>query len=256
MRPGQIRQHARLLRERYDGQIIQDAEAARVQADMMLANAQLAEAKSDIPSPASEEDCTIKDIYPILGEITRRGGKINNIQYPWDQDHVDVLYNMGVDMAFEWCHDPRAGLDQGELIRIYIGTKDAGPRVMWCDGKWSSHKSRGNYGKNWACGGNWSSVGSKKSDNLNTIAPDLAQKIKEVNMDIDRVKKAEAKIKAAKKRILACNQRDMAAAYNRQASRPIYDGQGLVCAGKAAMAMAHASKIEAEADLIEARAGL
>lgn len=256
MRPGQIRQHARLLRARYNGQDTRDAEAARSQAALMEAKAELAEAQADIVSPAPEEDCIIRDKYPVIGEIIRRGGKIETIQYPWEQDHVDVLYNMGVDMAFEWCHDPRAGLEQSELIRIYIGTKNDGPRVVWYDGKWHTHKSRGNYGKNWACGGNWSTINNKSNSDLNKVAPDLAQAIEEVKMDIDRIKKAEAKIKAAQKRILACSQRDSAASHRRQALHPAYEGQEFICIGKADMIDSFAHKTEAEAELIEARAGL
>lgn len=255
MRPGQLRQHARLLQERYAGQHARDADAASTQTDLMLADAELAEAKMDVASPATEEDCTIKRHYPILGEVINKGGKIINIQYPWEQSHVDALYNKGIDMAFEWCHDPRAGLRQGRLIRIYIGTKDDGPRVMWHDGIWTSHKSKGNYGKNWACGGSWSSDGDK-SDDFNLIAPYLAQIIEEVKMDIDRVKKAEAKVKAAKKRILACSQRDSAASANRQATHPAYPGQDIICMGKAKMAESLAAKTDAEADLIEVQAGL
>jgi hypothetical protein len=197
MRPGQLRQHARLLRARYNEQDIRDAEAARSQAALMEAEAELVETQADIISPAPEEDCTIRDKYPILGAIICKGGKIEGIEYPWEQDHVDALYKIGIDMAFEWCHDPRAGLRQGQLIRIYIGTKDIGPRVMWCDGIWSSHKSYGNYGKNWACGGNWSSVGAKKSKHLNNIAPDLAQKIKEAKMDIRQRQKSKQRKNAS-----------------------------------------------------------
>lgn len=256
MRPGQIRQHARLLRARYNGQDTRDAEAAKSQAALMEANAELAEAQADIISPAPEKDCTIRDACPIIGDTIRQGGKIETIQYPWGQDHVDALYKLGIDMAFEWCHDPRAGLRQGELIRIYIGTKQDGPRIMWYDGMWNTHKSRGNFGKNWACGGNWSAINSKSNSDLNKIAPDLAQAIKEVKMDIERIKKAEAKIKVAQKRILACNQRDMAAASTRQASHPAYPGQEGICAGKAETALAFADRTEAEAELIEAQAGL
>lgn len=256
MRPGQLRQHAQLLRARYNEQDTRDAEAARSQAALMEVEAELVEAQADIISPAPEEDCAIRDKYPILGEIICKGGKIEGIEYPWEQDYVDALYKIGIDMAFEWCHDPCAGLRQGQLIRIYIGTKDIGPRVMWCDGIWSSHKSHGNYGKNWACGGNWSSVGAKKGKHLNDIAPDLAQKIKEAKMDIDRVKKAEAKIKAAQKRILACSQRDMAFASRRQALHPAYEGQEFICIDKVDMADSFAHRTEAEAELIEAQAGI
>jgi len=243
------------LAERYNGQDTRNADAARAQAALLIAEADLADAKADINNSV-EEDCTIKNTYPILGEITRKGGAINNVQNPWEQEHVDALHKIGIDMAFEWRNDPRAGLRQGELIRIYIGTKQDGPKVTWSDGVWHSHKSHGNFGKNWAYGGNWSSLNCPTSQNLNTIAPDLAQKIEEIKMDIDRIKKAEAKVAAAQKRILACSQRDMAAASMRQASHPAYIGQDIICAGKADRANAYAMRTEAEADLIEAQAGL
>lgn len=259
MRPGQLRQHARLLRERYLDACSRDAEAARMQADMMDAEAELAEARQDIPSPAPEEDCTIIDDYPIIGKVARRGGDIINIEHAWGEAHIAAARALGIDVAFEWCFDPRAGVDQSELIRIYIGTRTEGPRCLWHDGIWSAHKSKGNFGKNWACGGNWSSVGCDKGADLNIIAPDLAQKIREV-IDMvthqERIKQAEARVKAAQKRILACSQRDMAAAARRQADRPAYAGQEMICCNKANMAEAYAARTEAEADLILANAGL
>lgn len=75
-------------------------------------------------------------------------------------------------------------------------------------------------------------------------------------MDIDQIKKAEAKVVVARMRVLACSQRDMAAAASRQSLTPIYPGQESVCLRKAAMVAAIASKTDAAADLIEARAGL
>ncbi len=257
MRPGQLRQHAKLLRARYESDPGEDGEAARAQADYMIAEAELAEAEADTPSPVAEEDCTIRDIYPIIGEVIRRGGKIERIERPWEQSHVDALRTMDVDLAWEWCHDPRGGIDQGQLVYIYIGTKSEGPKVMWSRSReeWTSHKSRGNYGKNWACGGNWNSVGLK-AKNLNEIAPDLDRAIKEVREMVDRIAQAKAKIAAAQKRILACSQRDYAAAARRQATHPAYPGQEEICMGKAEQLEAFAARTMAEADLIEAEAGL
>lgn len=259
MSPGQLRQHACLLREKYLDSCSRDAEVARAHADLMDADAELAEARQDIPSPAPEEDCTIIDDYPIIGEVKRRGGDIIDIERAWSKAHIAALESLDVDIAFEWCFDPRAGIDQGELIRIYIGTRADGPRCLWHHGVWSAHKSKGNFGKNWACGGNWSSAGCGKSADLNIIAPDLAQKIREV-IDMvtqqNKILQAEAKIKAAQKRILACSQRDMAAASRRQADHPAYPGQEMICSGKADMADSFAARTEAEADLILAKAGL
>ncbi len=181
MMPGALRQHARLLRERYAGDGSRDGEAARIHADAMAARAEIMEAEANIPSPAPEEDCTLRDTYPIIGRVVRRGGSIKEIEHPWDERHVRALNRRGIDIVWEWCHDPRAEERQGSLIRIYIGTRYEGPRVMWCDGLWRTLKSRGNYGKNWACGGTWQYVvGCKESADLNEVAPDLARAIEEV----------------------------------------------------------------------------
>jgi hypothetical protein len=48
----------------------------------------------------------------------------------------------------------------------------------------------------------------------------------------------------------------MSAAYFRQAEHPIYAGQEIICANKGAVVEALAAKTEAEADLMEAQAGL
>ncbi len=258
MRPGQLRQHARLLRGRYEGQVTEDAEAARAQAEMMIAQSELAEAEAGMPSPAPEEDCTITQEYPIIGEVTRRGGEIVKVAHPWEQSHVDALRARDIDLTWEWCHDPRAGVDQGRLIYIYIGTRSEGPRALWSrsSGAWTSHKSRGNYGKNWACGGNWSSIGGAKSASLTDIAPDLDRAIKEVRDMVDRIALAKARVAAAQKRILACSQRDNAAAARRQAEHPAYPGQEMICIGKAEQIEAFAARTMAEADLIEAEAGI
>lgn len=255
---GQLKQHARLLRGRYSGCCNEDAAGAMAQAELMEAEAGLMDAKAGKIS--EEQDCTREDTYPILGKISRRGGKIIDVEHQWDQVHVDALRQRDIDMAWEWRNDPRAGTDQGELIRIYIGTRTDGPRVIWTNGKWTSHKSKGNFGKNWACGGNWSTIGSVSADNLNEIAPDLADAIKEgykmVTEQAKKIEQAEVRVKAANLRILAASQRDYAAGHYRQANHPIYPGQETICIGKAERIEAVASRTEAEADLLLAKAGL
>ena len=48
--------------------------------------------------------------------------------------------------------------DTGELHNLWIGTPETGPMLAYHpDSGWSPIYSRGNYGKNYACGGNWSS---------------------------------------------------------------------------------------------------
>lgn len=75
-------------------------------------------------------------------------------------------------------------------------------------------------------------------------------------MDYKKIEKAKAKLAAAKKRVFAAHQREGAAAYFRQAMHPIYPGQEMICSNKGAIVEALAARSEAEADLIEAQAGL
>jgi uncharacterized protein YbjT (DUF2867 family) len=71
-----------------------------------------------------------------------------------------------------------------------------------------------------------------------------------------RVARAKARLTAAELRVKAVGQDNLAAGYARQAGKPIYDGQDVVCAGKAAEAAAFAARTRAEADLLEAEAGI
>ena len=68
------------------------------------------------------------------------------------------------------------------------------------------------------------------------------------------VENAEAKVKAANLRILAASQAEHAAAYRRQAQRPIYPAQSGICAGKAAEMDGYAARSLAQAELLEAQA--
>lgn len=75
-------------------------------------------------------------------------------------------------------------------------------------------------------------------------------------VDAGRVARARAKLAAARLRVKACQQDQYAAGYTRQAEHPIYPGQEAVCGQKAAEGQAFAAQTRAEADLIEAEAGL
>jgi hypothetical protein len=70
-----------------------------------------------------------------------------------------------------------AGLRQGELVRIWIGTREAGPRVQWDHSPeirgWSRLESKGNYGRNWSHGGTWRGDKTRYAT-LSEAAPDLA----------------------------------------------------------------------------------
>lgn len=68
------------------------------------------------------------------------------------------------------------------------------------------------------------------------------------------VRLARARAEAAKLRTRAAHQDSMAAGYARQAGKPIYSGQELICADKEAEVRALAAENRAKADLIEAEA--
>ena len=73
---------------------------------------------------------------------------------------------------------------------------------------------------------------------------------------MDKITQAQARLKAANLRILAAGQRANADAHRRQANHPIYTGQSEICMIKADQIDAFASRSEAQAELIEAEAGL
>ena len=73
---------------------------------------------------------------------------------------------------------------------------------------------------------------------------------KELTMNYDKIKQAEARLKAANLRVLAAQQAEMAAAYHRQSSRLAYPGQEMICAGKASIVEALSAQTMARADLV------
>ena len=73
---------------------------------------------------------------------------------------------------------------------------------------------------------------------------------------MQRIARAKSRLQAAKLRISACQSDQQAAGYARQATHPIYDGQSEICAGKGAHVAAIGNQLRAQADLIEAEAGL
>ena len=72
----------------------------------------------------------------------------------------------------------------------------------------------------------------------------------------ERIRKAKAKVAAAELRLRACQNDQRAEGYNRQAMNPAYDGQDVICCGKANQEVAFGDKLRAQADLIEAEAGI
>ncbi len=67
----------------------------------------------------------------------------------------------GIHTAFEWC--------DGKLIRLYMGSKINGPMLQFSTDKgWTNCYSRGNFGKKYAVGGNWSGHTRNTHPRLNT----------------------------------------------------------------------------------------
>jgi len=227
--------------------------------DRAEAHAALIEAQADIEDIEADREPRVADTaeviqtVPILGDIHLRGGKIISIDHPYDDNEADRAEAKGIYTAWEWRSDPSAELETGQLVRLYIGSKERGPEAQYnaYDNTWYRLISNGNFGKRYACGGTWR---GEKCDSEET--PEIFEKIKEVfGMDKkEKIEAAKAKLKAAQLRVKAAHQREMAAAYSRQATHPIYPGQEVVCLNKAGVVDALANQTLAEADLIEMEA--
>jgi len=146
----QQRRHAKLLRDR------DPSPEAQAQAALIEARAELDDALADRPAEVASDARMVEEL-PLLGHVTREGGKMIALERPWTDEDVAATEAKGVDVRWEWRRDPMAGLRQGELSRIYIGTREGGPALCWDrDSRaWAVLRSRGDYGKNWACGGHW-----------------------------------------------------------------------------------------------------
>ena len=166
--------------------------AARDSGAMAKAQVTLLRAEADLEDALAEREPTIADhayidrTYPVLGRCRYEGGRLIEIEHPWEDEQVRLAKAAGIDVAWQWCPDPAAGIEQGELIRIWIGTREAGPRLQWdrTSGKWVRLASHGNYNKNWACGGNWREDkpldhrGSIYYDTMDAADPTLANIVK------------------------------------------------------------------------------
>jgi hypothetical protein len=71
---------------------------------------------------------------------------------------------------------------------------------------------------------------------------------------MNKTEKAKKRLEAANLRILATSQRANAEAHRRQAEKPIYAGQEIICLQKADQLDAFAERSEAQAALLEAEA--
>lgn len=228
------------------------ADKAKAHAALMIARADLEDAEADRETITADK-AIMEYNLPILGRYTVSGKMERTYDCCYDDAMVDYCESRGIFTGWEWRNDPAAEEHCGKLVRLYIGSKEHGPEAQYnaYDGTWYKLTSRGNFGKKYACGGNWRSEKCTGND-----VPEIYIKLQEVIMDYKRIEQAKAKVAAAEKRVFAAHQREGAAAYFGQALHPIYAGQEIICANKGAVVEALAAKTEAEADLIEAQAGL
>ena len=249
--PAQLHRYALDQRAYYDGS--RQEERAIIFGARMEARAELDDALADTDSGIAEE-CIIEQRVPLLGLIKIKGGR---------KIYVEHHYNCeaeahGIHVAFQWCSDPGCEERNAMLVRLYIGHRDTGIQAQYeaSTGHWYQCTGRGNHGKNYACGGNWS---SRKVATPPAIFNQLEEIMKNIRTEAQkqqRIAQAKASLEAAELMVLAQVQREHAAGYARQSCNPIYDGQAEICIGKAGMAGAFADRTEARAKLVLAEAGL
>ena len=217
---------------------------AEAHADRMRARADLIDAENDEETGVADV-AEIVQVLPIIGEVRIRGGKRVAIERPYNGEGE----RHGIYTAWEFRDDPAAEEEAGSLCRLYVGTVQDGPLAQYnaYDGQWYELKSRGNFGRRYACGGNWSGKKVAKQ-------PEIINKLEEIMDRQEAIKKAELRLAAASKRVHAAHQMANAAAHDRQATNPIYEGQSMICMVKADTIRAYAARTLAEADLLDAQA--
>lgn len=220
---------------------------AQLVADKMVAEANLIDAKSGQNTTIAAEYHTTQ-ILPLLGSVhIKGGGSIIKIDRPYRSEGK----KQGIYVNFSRTCDPVAAERDGHFNHIYIGTEKDGPLAHYAaaSNQWYECTSHGNFGKNYACGGNWS---SKKVDQ----APEIFNQLEKIMDQATKIAQTEAKLAAAKLMLHANTQDQGAAAHLRQAAHPAYDGQDAICVGKAATWAAQAEITRAKAGLLLAQAGL
>lgn len=267
------RKHAALIRitarERNDEHLT----LALAYADRLEAEAELDDALAGV-EPTMADHADVEQVVPVLGRIVCSGGVIQSMEREWGAAQNGEAERQGIMLTWSWVkslHSPEAGT----CADFYAGTRESGPLVSWSavDGYWRRCRSTGNYGKNWACGGNWEIERIKPNEtppdgaipygtqyvyeSFEACNPDLCQVIRDIQssqirQDGTRVAQATAKLEAAKLRQIATRHRHRAEGYRRQASRPNRPGQETEHAKQAAVQDALAGKFEARAALAEA----
>lgn len=224
------------------------AALAEAYAEQLRAEADLQDSRAGADTgTAPEGGADIVVNYPIIGNVRIRGGRRMVVEHAYNGEGEAH----GIHTAWEWIDSPSNDYSAGTLCRMYIGTASAGPLAMYDAGRnqWQALKSRGNYGKRYACGGNWSGAWIEGK-------PEILKTLEGIMDKATKIKQAGAKLRAAKLRVSAAHTDNAAAAHMRQAAHPIYTGQDIICSGKAAIISSIADQKRAEADLIEAEAGL
>jgi hypothetical protein len=234
------RKHAALIRitarERNDEKL----PLALAYADRLEAEAEVEDALAGV-EPTMADHADFEQIVPILGRIVYSGGVIKSVQNQWIEAQDNEAERRGIMLMWGWgksLHSPNAG----QCRDFYAGTRERGPLVRWwaSDGYWRRCASIGNYGKNWACGGNWERELIKPNEDppvgalplgreyvyesFETCNPVLYQAIQDIlksqiRLDATRVARAKAQMEAARLREIAANHRCRAEDYRRQASR-------------------------------------
>lgn len=220
---------------------------ASLVAEKMRAQADLSDAINGEENTGVAAEYHVAQTLPLLGEIHLKAGRLVKIEHPYDSEGEAY----GIYVAFQRAADPVAEDRDGMFSRIYIGSKEAGPLAQYevHTGQWYALTGRGNHGKNYACGGNWS---SRKVDQ----APEIFNQLEKIMDQNQKIAQAKARLEAAKLMLHANSQDQGAAAHNRQAAHPIYDGQSEICMAKAATWAAHADITRVKAALVLAEAGL
>lgn len=219
-------------------------EKAKAHAHRMRARADLLDAESGVDSGVAAIAEVVQTL-PIIGRVAISGGRIISIERPYNGEGEEV----GIHTAWEWRNDPTAEEKAGRLCRLYVGTEQQGPLAMFDadSNQWHELKSRGNFGKRFACGGTFS---SKKTDHK----PEIITRLEGIMEKKERIEKAKMRLEAANKRVLAASLMSYAMGSQRQAMNPAYDGQEGICMCNADRYIAHAGKHIAEAELLEAQA--
>ena len=262
------RKHAALIRitarERNDEELT----LALAYADRLEAEAELDDALAGV-EPTMADHADVEQIVPVLGRIVCSGGVIKSVEQEWGDPQNGEAERRGIMLTWSWVkslHFP----DAGKCTYFHAGTRESGPLVLWSavDGYWRRCKSTGNYGKNWACGGNWEIERIKPNDtspdgaipygsqyvyeSFEACNPNLWQAVldilnSQIRQDATRVAQATAQLEAAKLRQIAARHRHGAEGHRRQASGLNDSAQATEHVKKAAVQDALAAKFEARA---------